>query len=260
MKFDVMGRIDNMDLPDGKSAVLYSVYEAVSNSVHAIHDKFGEEKVRKKGRIQVEIIHGDDHEIKAIQITDNGEGFTEANLDSFETSDSRLKYARGGKGVGRLIWIKTFHDIRVESQYCGDQGNLRSLSFDFRPELDDSKANLTDNQYDGSKDTGATITLSRLRTPLTQRINKATFLKDLAVHFFPQFLDNILPEIVLKYRGETDSLNDYIEGRIDEPTRQVVESRQMVKLGMLGLTTYLLIPRSRQNYAILTFSPPTDGL
>jgi hypothetical protein len=30
MKFDVVGRINNMRLPDGKTAILYSVYEAVS--------------------------------------------------------------------------------------------------------------------------------------------------------------------------------------------------------------------------------------
>ena len=41
MKFDIQGRIENMDFPDGKTAVLYSVYEAVSNSIHAIIDRFG---------------------------------------------------------------------------------------------------------------------------------------------------------------------------------------------------------------------------
>ena len=43
MKFDVIGRINNMRLPDGKTAILYSVYEAVSNSIHAINDRFKEE-------------------------------------------------------------------------------------------------------------------------------------------------------------------------------------------------------------------------
>jgi hypothetical protein len=42
MKFDVIGRINNMRLPDGKTAILYSVYEAVSNSIHAINDRFSE--------------------------------------------------------------------------------------------------------------------------------------------------------------------------------------------------------------------------
>lgn len=42
MKFDVVGRINNMRLPEGKTAILYSVYEAVSNAIHAINDRFGE--------------------------------------------------------------------------------------------------------------------------------------------------------------------------------------------------------------------------
>ena len=29
MKFDILGRIQNMRLPDGKTAILYSIYEAV---------------------------------------------------------------------------------------------------------------------------------------------------------------------------------------------------------------------------------------
>ena len=223
MKFDVLGRIANMDLPDGKTAILYSVYEAVSNSVHSIHDRFGEENARDQGWIKVKIVHGNDYEIDSIQITDNGEGFTETNVESFETSDSRLKYQRGGKGVGRLIWIKTFENISVRSRYQSDADELRSVSFEFRPELEESKVDYEDKSSKSSKGPGSTITLSNLRNAVDQRINRATFLKDLAVHFFPQFLDNTLPEIELEYAGETNSLNEYIEGRIDEPVREQIE-------------------------------------
>jgi hypothetical protein len=52
VKFDVVGQINNMRLPDGKAAILYSVYEAVSNSVHAIEDRFSEEKASQLGTIE----------------------------------------------------------------------------------------------------------------------------------------------------------------------------------------------------------------
>lgn len=223
MKFDVIGRIENMDLPDGKTAILYSVYEAVSNSVHSIHDRFGEKNARARGKIGVKINHGEGYAIDSIQITDNGEGFTEKNIESFETSDSRLKYSRGGKGVGRLIWIKTFEEIAVKSRYLRDDGELRSVSFDFRPELEESKVNFEDKPTKNGHGPGSRILLSSLRKPLEKRINKATFLKDLAVHFFPQFLDRTLPEITIDYGGDVESLNDYIEGRIDEPVNEEIE-------------------------------------
>ena len=55
MKFDILGRIRNMGLPDGKTAILYSIYEAVSNSLHSIEDRFGEDKMSDKGWIYIEI-------------------------------------------------------------------------------------------------------------------------------------------------------------------------------------------------------------
>src|SRR5690349_11164116 len=115
MKFDILGRIQNMRLPDGKTAILYSIYEAVSNSLHAIQDRFGEDQMARKGDIKVAVETDDYGDVESIAITDNGVGFTEANLDSFETSDSRYKYKRGGKGVGRFIWIKTFDRISINS-------------------------------------------------------------------------------------------------------------------------------------------------
>ena len=47
MKFDVMGRIGNMRLPDGKTALLYSIYEAVSNAIQAIEERFGKAEFHK---------------------------------------------------------------------------------------------------------------------------------------------------------------------------------------------------------------------
>ena len=58
MKFDVVGRINNMRLPDGKTAILYSVYEAVSNSIHAINDRFTEAKAATMGQVGVDIAPG----------------------------------------------------------------------------------------------------------------------------------------------------------------------------------------------------------
>src|SRR6185369_12271661 len=130
MKLDMLGRLRNMDLPDGKTAVLYSVYEAVSNSIHAINDRFGDEETAQSGEIEDDIELNNKGEVETIEVSDNGIGFTPDNLESFDTSDSRYKYQRGGKGVGRFVWFKTFSDIHIGSAYKKGRGYER-VSFNF---------------------------------------------------------------------------------------------------------------------------------
>ena len=161
MKFDVIGRIKNMRLPDGKAAVLYSVYEAVSNSLHAIEDRFGTEDTAEKGRIVIDVTIGSEGYIDSITIEDNGTGFTSNNLDAFDTCDTRFKETRGGKGIGRLIWIKVFEEIKVESRFIESE-IVRSISFNFVPEHEPSIR----NQSGFAPDTliqGTRVILNRVR-------------------------------------------------------------------------------------------------
>lgn len=97
MKFDLTGRIDNMRLPDGKAAILYSVYEAVSNGLHAIDDRFGED-APSRGSINIEI-DTDKEGITRISVTDNGVGLTPPNLAAFETCDTRTRNHAAEKGL-----------------------------------------------------------------------------------------------------------------------------------------------------------------
>lgn len=220
MKFDVLGRIANMRLPDGRTALLYSVYEAVSNSIHAINDRFGEENAAAKGRVDVDISHDENGDVGLISITDNGIGFTEDNLESFETSDSRFKYKRGGKGVGRFIWIKLFQTIRVDSVVKAARSKQR-VRFRFAPERQNSIAYKRVSPAAGS-DIGTTVTLSKLRKEQRGRVRPSSYLKDLALHFFPQFISGTLPKIFITYDGDTASLNDFISGKVDKPISETI--------------------------------------
>lgn len=221
MKFDVIGRINNMRLPDGKTAVLYSVYEAVSNGIHAINDRFGEDEAASKGKVDVDISVDDAIEIDTITITDNGIGFTDENLESFETSDSRFKYQRGGKGVGRFIWIKMFESIKVDSVVSEGRSNQR-IRFTFAPEKTKSIAFKRITPAPG-EDTGTIITLTELRPDQRGRIRPSSYLKDLALHFFPQYISGTLPEVTITYRGESSSLNEFIADQVDEPEERVMD-------------------------------------
>jgi hypothetical protein len=221
MKFDVIGRINNMRLPDGKTAILYSVYEAVSNSIHAINDRFTEAEAASKGKVDVEIAVDESGDVTSISITDNGIGFTPDNIRSFETSDSRFKYTRGGKGVGRFIWIKMFETIKVDSVIASGKARER-IRFRFEPEREHSivgkRITPAPNQSLGS-----TIMLSDLRAEQRGRIRLTSYLKDLALHFFPQYISGTLPQIRISYHGEVSSLNEFIQDQVGDHEDELID-------------------------------------
>ena len=138
MRLDVKGRIRNVSLPASKP--LLPLYEAIVNSIQAIEDG-GE----AKGTIEITILRdgrktlsdrdgslglGD---IIGFEVSDNGIGFTDENFAAFETSDTTYKQSRGGKGVGRFLWLVAFTKVEVESHFQ-DNGATKVRRFTFVPE------------------------------------------------------------------------------------------------------------------------------
>src|ERR1700742_3349688 len=119
LQSDFVGRVNRLPLRPTDKSALTPVMEAVSNSIQAITERFGED-AGKSGRVDVTIVRDlekDGHPIIGFDIEDNGIGFTKENYKSFLTPDSRLKEKRGGKGVGRLAWLKVFEQVEVDSVY-----------------------------------------------------------------------------------------------------------------------------------------------
>lgn len=112
------------------------MFEAVSNSLHAIDDRFAE-SAREKGRIDIEVLRKDPidtaSQVVGFVVSDNGIGLNEDNFKSFLRPNSRHKIDRGGKGVGRLDWLKIFNEIKVDSAYEVEAGasKLEERAFDF---------------------------------------------------------------------------------------------------------------------------------
>lgn len=131
MNVSFIGRVNNIPLPPRKA--LLPLFEAVVNSIQAIKaapDGFVD-VVLLRNNSQQEIDPGDSSSpITGFIVRDNGEGFTEDNLSSFKTCDSRHKQSVGGKGVGRLLWLKAFSKISVESIFQeGSSWKTRQFSF-----------------------------------------------------------------------------------------------------------------------------------
>ncbi len=137
------GRLRNTSLPASNG--LLPLFEAVANSIHAIEDA---NLAPGEGEITVEIIRdgqsdmvqgnsqksrGPDAKsaISGFKIRDNGVGFTDENMNSFHELDSEYKASRGGRGVGRLLWLKAFDQALIESVYELEAGMQRRRKFAF---------------------------------------------------------------------------------------------------------------------------------
>lgn len=135
MLVDLPGKIGNTKLP--YSNCLFPLFEAVINAIHAIQDRHGANCAA--GRIDITIDRSSQKslpgtntipEIAGFTIVDNGIGFTDANFQSFRTSDSTYKKERGGKGLGRMIWLKAFEKAEIDSVFLdGDIAYRRTFAF-----------------------------------------------------------------------------------------------------------------------------------
>ena len=132
MRMDVRGRVRNVQLPVSKP--LLPVFEAIMNSIQAIDDSN-----EKNGYIDVEVIRDggttllDDKsmaDITGFVIRDNGIGFDSKNYEAFLTSDTTYKVNRGGKGIGRFLWLTAFDSVEVESVFSENkQTSKRCFKF-----------------------------------------------------------------------------------------------------------------------------------
>jgi hypothetical protein len=146
LQTNLRGRLRNTSLP--KSHGLLPLFEAVINSIHSIEEAKlqpgqGKVIVEIKRTTQADFEFKNDPDAKgrnpigdivSFKITDNGVGFNNANMESFETLDSDYKASQGGRGIGRLLWLKAFANVVVKSVYrCNE--NLQSRNFEFNSKM-----------------------------------------------------------------------------------------------------------------------------
>ncbi len=136
---NLKGRLRNTSLP--KSHGMMPVFEAVVNSIHSIEEKGNVADGKIVLRINRATQGNLDLDAKALSpiigftITDNGCGFNEVNFKSFETLDSDHKIDKGCRGVGRLMWLKVFDLVEVESHFVDVDGQLKKRVFRFDDKL-----------------------------------------------------------------------------------------------------------------------------
>lgn len=138
MQSNVIGRVRNTPLP--KAQGLLPLYEAVINSIDSIEDT---QNSTPSGSINITILRhyslpiGNEEQsdintapIRGFVIEDNGIGFTDENFRSFNEADTQSKASKGGKGVGRFVWLKAFQKVEIESVFMeGEKCYFRKFDF-----------------------------------------------------------------------------------------------------------------------------------
>lgn len=209
---DNAGRIDNISLAPNVKNALFPLFEAVMNSIHSIEERFGRDQLAK-GRISVFIHKDPTGEYCGFTVTDNGFGFTSDNLTSLRKFDSRKKAKLGGKGVGRLLWLKVADSAQIVSVYDTPTG-LRRCSFSFT--IADPIEAYRD-EVASSVPMETAITLNPFKSAFATRLPKKleTFANRLIAHFVSFFANIAHPEISVCDDEEAIDLFDIFSKKIE---------------------------------------------
>ena len=153
------GRLRNTNLPYSKG--LMPVYEAVINSIEAIEERSQAEgkalfdysislEIDRAAQLDLEPRRGPrpEGDIEGFRITDDGVGFNDKNWESFRTLDSLHKVEKGCRGIGRLMWLKAFNNVRIRSTY-EESGEIRRRDFAFDMTNEVSEVTVGSEDVDG---------------------------------------------------------------------------------------------------------------
>jgi hypothetical protein len=178
------------------------LFEAVSNSVYAIEDRFGKDKA--KGQISIRVRSLSNPDQIEIVVSDNGIGLDAGRYEAFCTIDTDFKQTKGGKGVGRLFWLDACKDILVESVYKQGKG-LARREFSFVLDNKDQIKPKVENEPVTGISVGTAITFRGLRTKeYAETFPKRadTFLRYFSAHFIADFLMGDGPKIIVDLDDE----------------------------------------------------------
>ena len=204
MKVDIAGKVRNTVLP--RSKPLLPVFEAVVNSLQALEELPSISEIPHIDIFAVREPTLHDVEgtgaIHTFVVTDNGVGFNARNIDSFFTSDTRYKAGKGGKGLGRFLWLKAFRAAEIESHYLED-GKMWQQKFTFTSEADQPPT----PEPSSALEPTTILRLIGMLDPYKETCPRslAVISRRLMEHCLPFFIDPKAPSVTL--RDEIDFID-----------------------------------------------------
>ena len=211
LKENLEGRIANLAMAPSYENTLIPLFEAIMNSIHSVQERFGEEWT-KKGEISIAVERNDSEHPVSFRVEDNGTGLNKNNFDSFRTYDSRYKLKKGGKGVGRLTWLKVFESIGINSIYQ-DGDDFSQRKFDFVLDNDNAIQDYTDTPCELPVKQRTIVHLKQLKDGYRSRCPQRTetITHKIVAHFLPFLIGDVCPDIIVKDGSETFKLRSIID-------------------------------------------------
>jgi hypothetical protein len=212
---NLRGRVNNIPLGYGKALV--PLFEATINSFQSIEELNDKSDSYIKILVERDELHLKLDEFGPIQsftIQDNGVGFNAANFKSFETSDSIYKQNRGGKGVGRFLWLKAFNSVKIDSNYFQDE-KVYCRSFKFS--LDEEGISNHNNFPISDLERKTTVQLCNFKPKYSEACPKRidTIAMRIIEHCLSYFIQPNCPKVYITDGNESIQLNDFFKNHID---------------------------------------------
>lgn len=207
-KPDMVAVLSRTNLARHIGGFLLPVFEAVSNSIHSISEKYPLKEVHSRGRIQIDVTDGSDIQKFSITVTDNGTGLDKRNMDAFLTPFTGNKLRKNGKGFGRFIAFKVFERVVYESMLKDNEVTYRFL-FDV---YDDEEVQRLRGRRQFPFDEGCAVTYSEVRSEYVNRwreIGEKSFLDNLTQNFLTYLVNGYMPDTVVVYNVSTTNLRDH---------------------------------------------------
>ena len=197
MKMNFKGLVDLHTLP--KTTPLLPLYEAIINSIQSIEDaqiSNGKIEIIVERDKQMNLFNQWETDIENIIIVDNGIGFDDENYNSFDTYASEYKIQKGCKGVGRMLWLKAFCSVSIESIFVEeDKKKCRTFLFDANHAVHDMKVKeLSSDVLQTTK-----VRLNGLREQYKGNCPKKldTIAKNILNHCFTYYVLGKAPKIIV---------------------------------------------------------------
>ena len=210
-----------LDLIVGRTTIYLPIVEAVVNAIDAV-----EERGASDGTVEIRLMRNpvlvtteDDESspVTSVIVTDNGIGFTDKNRESFDTLFSENKVRFGGKGFGRLTYLKYFDVTNITSNYQDTEGKWKKRTFGFLDGEEFLSNEVVDDLEKGEYLT--VVSLKNIRKAHANKLNKklSTIARRLYEILLPYFvMDGYTPPLITIVDDSTNEkivLNDYLKSQ-----------------------------------------------
>ncbi|MBX3024684.1 ATP-binding protein [bacterium] len=198
-----------------KTKALAPLFEAVVNSLHATEEAGNPSNATidvmiDRGAQASLMPNSPPPDITGFTIRDDGIGFTDEHFRSFNTTDTDQKAAKGGKGVGRLLWLKAFEQAAVDSVFMNGASTFLRRQFRFVLQSDPVQGGERPEMADGPRST--TVRLIGLREGMSVPAQADTIARHLLAHCLLYLLDASCPRLTVRdtWNGDSFSLNQML--------------------------------------------------